>query len=167
MIEKWQPGCLRDAILAAVGANADHGLRRKPEDKRRAVLTLLNDPEGEWNKKSDNEIANLCNVSNHFVAKVKKEILTMNVHSENSDGREESYAPEAAPEPETRTYTTKHGTVAKMKTGNIGKKRKTVAAPEANMSERNYTRKAAIFATKKCKVTGQPAFFVRCSPAVA
>ena len=35
------PGNLRDAILDSVGANAEHGLRRSREDKRKAVLALL------------------------------------------------------------------------------------------------------------------------------
>jgi ParB-like chromosome segregation protein Spo0J len=41
-------GTRRDAILYSVGANAEHGLRRSNDDKRRAVLTLLND--AEWAK---------------------------------------------------------------------------------------------------------------------
>ena len=40
-------GNLREAILYSVGANAHHGLRRSNEDKRRAVLRLLEDPEWE------------------------------------------------------------------------------------------------------------------------
>src|SRR5690349_9407734 len=44
-------GGRRDAILFSVGANANHGLRRTGEDKRRAVLMLLNDEE--WGKWSD------------------------------------------------------------------------------------------------------------------
>jgi hypothetical protein len=35
----------RDAILFSVSANGTHGQRRTNEDKRRAVLCLLNDPE--------------------------------------------------------------------------------------------------------------------------
>lgn len=35
----------RETILYSVGANAEHGLRRTNDDKRRAVRTLLNDPE--------------------------------------------------------------------------------------------------------------------------
>ncbi len=38
-------GTKRDAILYSVGANAKHGLRRTNADKRRAVMTLLDDPE--------------------------------------------------------------------------------------------------------------------------
>lgn len=91
-------GTRRDAILYSVGANEAHGLRRTNDDKRRAVLTLLND--AEWAAWSDREIARQCAVSHEFVRKVRP--VTVNVDSE-------------------RTYTTKHGTVAKMNTSAIGK----------------------------------------------
>jgi hypothetical protein len=60
-----KPGTLRDAILFSLGENADHGLRRTNEDKRRAVLTMLNDPE--WGQKSSEWIAKCCHVSHTFV----------------------------------------------------------------------------------------------------
>lgn len=91
-------GTRRDAILYSVGANEAHGLRRTNDDKRRAVLTLLND--GEWAKWSDGEIARRCFVSQPFVSKLRP--ATQNVMSD-------------------RTYTTKHGTVATMNTAAIGK----------------------------------------------
>jgi hypothetical protein len=59
-------GGKRDATLFSLGANATHGLRRTNEDKRRAVLTMLNDPE--WRTWSDSEIARHCNVSDKTVA---------------------------------------------------------------------------------------------------
>jgi hypothetical protein len=59
-------GTQRDAILYSVGANAAHGLRRTNEDKRRAVMTLLNDPE--WSTWSDNAIARACGVSDKTVS---------------------------------------------------------------------------------------------------
>ncbi len=58
-------GTQRDAILYSVGCNADHGLRRTNEDKRRAVLRLLNDPE--WAAWADREIARAARVSHEFV----------------------------------------------------------------------------------------------------
>jgi hypothetical protein len=58
-------GTRRDAILHSVGANAAHGMRRTNDDKRRAVLTLLDDPE--WSAWSDREIARQCGVSDRFV----------------------------------------------------------------------------------------------------
>lgn len=58
-------GTQRDAILFSVGANAVHGLRRTNDDKRRAVLTLLND--AEWVNWSNREIARACGVSEYLV----------------------------------------------------------------------------------------------------
>lgn len=77
--ERWRavavsvvPGDARRAILLAAGANASHGLPRKPEDKRRAVAALLADRE--WLQWSDNEIARVCVVSPPFVAKLRREL---------------------------------------------------------------------------------------------
>jgi len=65
-------GTLRDALLFSVGANDKHGLRRSNEDKRRAVLILLNDPE--WSEWSDMEIARQAGVSNATVHRVRKSL---------------------------------------------------------------------------------------------
>lgn len=62
-------GTRRDAILHSVGANETHGLRRTRDDKRRAVLTLLND--AEWAKWSDGEIAKRCAVSREYVNRLR------------------------------------------------------------------------------------------------
>lgn len=62
-------GTQRDAVLFSVGANAAHGLRRSNEDKRKAILVLLKDPE--WTKWSDREIARRCNVHHETVASVR------------------------------------------------------------------------------------------------
>jgi phage N-6-adenine-methyltransferase len=94
-------GSRRDAILLSVGANSSHGLRRTNADKRRAVMTLLNDEE--WSRWTDREIARRCAVSHDFVNRARKSSLSLN----DSD--------------EPRTYTTKHGTTATMNTGNIGR----------------------------------------------
>ncbi len=63
-------GTRRDAILFSVGANAHHGVRRTPADKRRAVEVLLADDE--WGSWGDREVARACNVSHTFVAKLRK-----------------------------------------------------------------------------------------------
>ena len=94
-------GTCRDAILFSVGANAAHAMKRTPADKRKAVKTLLED--SEWQKWNDHEIARQCKVSHTFVASLRP--VTRNVASEKSTP--------------PRTYTTKHGTVSTMKTGNI------------------------------------------------
>ncbi len=62
-------GNLREAILHSAGANATHGLRRSNDDKKRAVMCLLDDPE--WVEWSDRAIARRCNVSHVFVAKLR------------------------------------------------------------------------------------------------
>lgn len=95
-------GTKRDAILHSVGANAAHGLRRTNDDKRRAVMTLLQD--AEWSTWSDRDTAKACGVSHNFVGTVRASLS-----SDDSD------------KPTERTYTTKHGTQATMKTGAIGK----------------------------------------------
>lgn len=93
-------GTQRDAILFSVGANASHGLRRTNDDKRRAVLTLLNDPE--WAAWSDREIARACCVTHPFVAKQRSDL----------SGNGYQIAPE-------RTVT-RNGTTYQQNTANIG-----------------------------------------------
>lgn len=65
-------GTQRDAILHAVGANAEHGLRRTTEDKKNAVLALLRDPE--WRKWSDRQIGERARVDGKTVAKYRREL---------------------------------------------------------------------------------------------
>lgn len=65
-------GTQRDAVLWSLGANADHGLRRTNEDKRRAVLRMLEDTE--WRELPDREIARQCKVTHPFVGKVRGEL---------------------------------------------------------------------------------------------
>ncbi|MEY9581521.1 hypothetical protein [Sinorhizobium fredii] len=86
-------GGKREAMLFAVGANANHGLRRTSADKRRSVVAMLRDPE--WSKWSDREIGKRCAVDHKTVAKVRAEIT--------------------GEIPTERTYTSRHGTVATMK----------------------------------------------------
>jgi len=62
-------GTLRDAILRATGVNSKHGMRRTHADKRKAVMTLLDD--FEWNMWSNSEIARQCGVSPTFVANLR------------------------------------------------------------------------------------------------
>jgi hypothetical protein len=92
-------GTQRDAILYSVGANESHGLRRTNEDKRRAVLTLLNDEE--WSKWSNRVIARQCAVSPGFVDKLRASLPTVGTDDD-------------------RTYVDKHGNVGTMNTANIG-----------------------------------------------
>jgi hypothetical protein len=64
-----RPGTQRDARLFAVGANQTHGLRRSNEDKRRAVLALLED--AEWCTWSDREISRHTGTSHTLVAQLR------------------------------------------------------------------------------------------------
>lgn len=65
-------GTQRDAQLYSFGANDDHGLRRTNEEKRRAVLRILDD--FEWSEMSDREIARIVKVSHTYVAKIKESL---------------------------------------------------------------------------------------------
>jgi hypothetical protein len=105
-----QPGTRRDAILHAAGANADHGLRRSNDDKRRAVQMLLQDEE--WGRWSDREIARRCKVSHPLAAKLRAELAadTGNITSE-------------------RVYVDRHGNETVMETANIGTKNEAEPAP--------------------------------------
>ena len=95
-------GSRRDAVLYSCSVNAKHGLRRTNADKQRAVMQLLNDEE--WSKWSNREISRRCGVSLDLVNRLRSSL-----NDSFSD--------------KSRTYKTKHGTVAKMKTANIGKAR--------------------------------------------
>lgn len=97
-------GTRRDAVLLAAGANATHGLRRTNEDKRRAVLILLGDPE--WAAWSDREIARRAHVGPPLVAELRR--VTVSSFSE-------------------RTYQTRHGSVASMDVAAIGRRAAAVA----------------------------------------
>jgi hypothetical protein len=65
-------GTKRDAVLFSLGANETHGKRRSDDDKRRAVLRLLEDPE--WKQWSDSAIAGVAKVSQPFVSSIRREI---------------------------------------------------------------------------------------------
>lgn len=95
-------GTLRDAVLYSVGTNASHGLRRTNADKRRAVITLLEDME--WRQWSNREIARRCHVSPDLVDRLRASLP--------DSGSEAS-----------RQFVTKHGTLSTMQTANIGRSR--------------------------------------------
>jgi hypothetical protein len=62
-------GTERDAILRATAVNSKHGMRRTHADKRKAVMTLLDD--FEWMDWSNAEIGRHCSVSPTFVANLR------------------------------------------------------------------------------------------------
>lgn len=65
-------GSRRDALTYALGANDEHGLRLTNEDKRKKVTTALRDET--WRGWSDAKLAELCRVSDRFVASVRREM---------------------------------------------------------------------------------------------
>lgn len=104
-----QQGTIRDAILHAVGANANHGMRRTNADKRRAVETLLKD--SEWSHWSDSEIARRCSVDHKTVARIRQSLGDSQVTDE-------------------RTYTDRYGNTRTMNTANIGRRPEREAVDE-------------------------------------
>jgi len=66
---KYKPGTLQDAQIEALKANAKHGKTLTNEDKRNKVEMALR-IDG-FDKKSNYEIAKLCEVSQSFVASVR------------------------------------------------------------------------------------------------
>lgn len=108
-------GTLRDALLFSVGANSKHGLRRTNEDKRRAVMVLLNDLE--WSEWSDIKIAETAGVSSATVHRIRKSLQL--------DQKTE------------RKYVDKHGVERVMKTGDIGKKTAELTRKTSEPTERD------------------------------
>lgn len=108
-------GTLRDALLFSVGANSKHGLRRTNEDKRRAVMVLLNDLE--WSEWSDIKIAETAGVSSATVHRIRKSLQL----DQKTD----------------RKYIDKHGIERTMSTENIGRKKTTEPSEKiAELTER-------------------------------
>ena len=89
-------GTFREAQLYATGVNAKHGMRRTHADKRKAVMTLLED--FEWSQWNNAEIARRAGVSVPFVA---------NLRQSGSDDK-----------PTSVKYTTPTGKVAERKSKN-------------------------------------------------
>jgi hypothetical protein len=65
-------GTKREAKIYSLGANHDHGLPRSNEDKRKSVMTCLEDVE--LSELSNHEIAKICNVSHMTVGRIRKEL---------------------------------------------------------------------------------------------
>ena len=97
-------GTFRDAVLYSVGTNATHGLRRTNQDKRRAIETLIEDPD--WSQWSDREIARKAAVSHDFVSRLRRSLAT-------NDGDKKTI---------NVKYTDRWGNEGIMNTANIGKR---------------------------------------------
>jgi len=116
-------GLLRDAILYSVGANAAHGLRRTNADKRKAVLTLLEDDE--WSGWTNCEIARRCGVNEKTVRRTR-DSLTSAKPKYGVQPRDEAMLDESSSmksnTPTTRTFThPKTGKPTQMNTAKIGR----------------------------------------------
>lgn len=74
-------GSYREAMLFTISVNADHGLQRSNADKRKAVMTLLQDTE--WSQLSTRELAKLAKVSHQLVHKMRIEIIDIERRQKN------------------------------------------------------------------------------------
>lgn len=92
------PGGRAAALKHALGANANHGLRRTNKDKRRAVEVAI----AEFPKLSARAIADLCSVGKSFAANILKQVSTVDTCRIGKDGKE---YPASKPEPRTFTQT--------------------------------------------------------------
>lgn len=95
-------GTIRDAIYYSTAVNAKHGMRRSYADRRKAVMTLLDD--FEWGQKSNTEIAKHCGVSVSFVSNLR-----------NSSGKMPDKVEYKTPSGETKTMSKPAGRPAKAK----------------------------------------------------
>jgi predicted transcriptional regulator len=100
-------GSKRDAILHSVGANANHGLRRSNEDKRKAVTTLLQDEE--WRQWSDRAIARQCQVTQPFVSKLRNQLSDNGYQMKENHTRSLECVLHSGETPELRTRKVKRG----------------------------------------------------------
>jgi hypothetical protein len=100
-------GGRRDALLYATSANL-HGKQRTKDDKRKSVMTLLQDDE--WCRWSDAHIARHVGVSQPFVSQLRKSLIT--VRSEHGETETN--------QPTTRQYINKHGQQVTMQVDAIG-----------------------------------------------
>lgn len=79
-------GGQRDALLFACGANAAHGARRTAADRRRAVETLLRDPE--WSRWSDRRLAGAAGVTHPTVANIRAQLARQITKTQRAAGEQ-------------------------------------------------------------------------------
>ncbi len=126
-------GTQRDAILFSVGENADHGLRRANADKRRAVLTLLED--AEWSNLPNREIARLCHVDEKTVRNFRNFPLTAEF-PQLDENKGKKQPPKRMVQREGETYEMKTGKIGQSKRRRAQSKPSTPAPePEHNLDE--------------------------------
>lgn len=95
-------GTFTEAVLRAASVNTKHGMRRTHADKRKAVMTLLDD--FQWSDWSNSEIARHCGVSPTFVANLRDSGGPAEVKYKTATGKvmEKKKAPGKAKEPELK-----------------------------------------------------------------
>jgi hypothetical protein len=142
-----------DALEYACGANASHGLQRTTQDKRKAILTLLDSKN--WAQRGDREIARQCKVSHPLVAKVRREYLESNsrcranVEKRAKPQLRDANAKETAAGTEARRRTvTRRGKSYPMSTARIGATRATASRPKTSEATPPLTLLAWSIATK-------------------
>jgi len=121
-------GDKRDAQLFAIRANTYHGRHLTREERRRAVRTLLEDPE--WFQWSNAKIARHCGLSAPTVATLRDAFINEEV-LKSADSR----ASLKNSLSDKRTRMDKYGNVSTINTTNIGRKPKTQA--EKNVADLN------------------------------
>jgi hypothetical protein len=91
-----------NAVLKAASVNSTHGMRRTYADKRKAVMTLLDD--FDWQRWSNSEIARHCGVSPTFVANLRDSGTPDEVKYKTATGKvmTKAKAPGKAKEPELK-----------------------------------------------------------------
>lgn len=137
ILEHVIPGTKRDAILYSLKANATHGLKRTNADKRKAVETLLRDPE--WVQWSDNKIAQTCGVGNQLVGDVRRSIFV------NHKDAEAEHLGNSQDAPVVRKVE-RAGKTYEQDTSNIGKaKAEPASAPAAKQAPKLAPEEAQYF----------------------
>ena len=103
------PGSRREAIEYAIRVNAHHGRKLTRAEMRRAVNTYLDEPEN--HSLTNYDLARLCGCSHTTVGRIRETHPLTSTFG--SDG--------------VRSYRTKHGTRALMRTSRIGSKKLSTA----------------------------------------
>lgn len=86
-------GTREDAIIFSAGENADNGVHRSHEDKRKAVLMLLKLQQ--FTKKSNNVIAAAAKVSKDLVARIRADATPADQQPAETEGKDGVVRPTA------------------------------------------------------------------------
>lgn len=112
-----EPGTREDAIIDALGSNARHGLPLTRADRRKKVLMAL-EIEG-FDKKSDSEIARICEVSKSFVASIRRPEVKERQQENMARHVEKKAKRSLTTEPDNRSLTTPESTTPNPHDGEV------------------------------------------------